>query len=136
MSRAGLTGKQRRVSAARTQRSGPPRRLPLTIKAAVAAAEAVCSKTPPELEAALHAEPRPTETTARPPIRGPPVAHACYSIKTFCQSHHLSEAMFHKMREMGIGPDIMKVGRRVLISFESAAKWRAERERAAATAAE
>jgi len=30
----------------------------------------------------------------------------------------------------------MKVGRRVLISFESAAKWRAERERAAATAAE
>jgi hypothetical protein len=36
--------------------------------------------------------------------------------------------MFFKMREMGIGPDVMQVGRRVLISFESAARWRAQRE--------
>jgi hypothetical protein len=72
-----------------------------------------------------------------PPIRAPPpmVAPACFSIKTFCLAHHLSEAMFFKMREAGIGPDVMQVGRRVLITFESAARWRAERE-AAATAAE
>jgi hypothetical protein len=44
--------------------------------------------------------------------------------------------MFFKMREMGIAPDVMQVGRRILISFESAARWRAARERAAATAAE
>ena len=130
MSRAGQTGKRSRVSVARPRaiRSGPPRRLPVTAKAALAAAEATCSKTPPEFETALHAEPRPAETTARPPIRGPPVPPACYTIATFCAAHHLSEAMFFKMREMGIAPDVMQVGRRVLISFESAAKWRAQRE--------
>jgi hypothetical protein len=58
----------------------------------------------------------------------PPVAPACFTIKTFCLAHHLSEAMFFKMREMGIGPDEMRVGSRVLISFEAAAKWRAQRE--------
>jgi hypothetical protein len=43
--------------------------------------------------------------------------------------------MFFKLREMGIGPDVMQVGRRVLITFEAAARWRSQRE-AAATAAE
>jgi hypothetical protein len=74
-------------------------------------------------------------TANAPSISGSPVPPACFSIKTFCLAHHLSEAMFFKMREMGIGPDVMQVGRRVLISFESAAKWRSQRE-AAATAAE
>jgi hypothetical protein len=86
------------------------------------------SSSAPEHEAALHAEPRANETAVRPPIRGPPVAPACFTIKTFCLAHHLSEAMFFKMREMGIGPDEMRVGSRVLISFEAAAKWRAQRE--------
>jgi hypothetical protein len=64
------------------------------------------------------------------------VAPACYTIRTFCIAHHLSEAMYFKAREMGIGPREMRVGTRVLITFEAAADWRAERERAAATAAE
>jgi len=63
-----------------------------------------------------------------PPIRGPPVPPACFSIRTFCAAHHISEAMFFKLREMGIGPDVMQVGRRVLITFEAAARWRAQRE--------
>ena len=129
MSRAAQTGKRRRVSAAHTRRSGLPRRPPLTVKEAVAAVKTTVGvKAPPELEAACHADPRPNETTIRPPIRGPPVPAACYTIATFCAAHHLSEAMFHKMREMGIGPRTMRVGRRVLISFESAAEWRAQRE--------
>ena len=79
---------------------------------------------------------RAAATANVPPIRAPPaVPPACFTIKTFCAAHHLSEAMFFKMREMGIGPACMQVGRRVLITFESAARWRAERE-AAATAAE
>ena len=128
MRRAGQTGKRPRTTADRTKRSGPPARPPLTIKAAVAAAAAEAPGFVPELEPALHAEPSANETIASPRIRGPPVAHACYSIKTFCESHHLSEAMFHKLRAMRIGPDVMQVGRRVLISFESAARWRAQRE--------
>src|SRR5262249_24906677 len=76
----------------------------------------------------------PAEPNAKAqPTRVPP---ACFSIATFCAAHHISEAMFFKMREMGIGPAEMRVGTRVLITFEAAAAWRAERERAAATAAE
>src|SRR5262249_48579446 len=52
----------------------------------------------------------------------------CFSIKSFCIAHHLSREMFHKMQRMGIGPQVMRIGRRVLVSSESAARWRAERE--------
>src|SRR5215471_12027031 len=62
-----------------------------------------------------------------------PVPPACFSIKTFCLAHHISESMFHKLRAAGLGPQVMQVGNRVLITFESASAWRAERE--AATAA-
>ena len=128
MSRAGRTGKQPRNSAVRTRRSGPPRRLPLSIKEAAAAVKAPTGKAPPELEAALHAEPRPNEITARPPIRGPPIPHACFSVQTFCAAHLISEAMYFKMKGLGLGPREMRVGRRVLITFEAAAEWRAQRE--------
>jgi|SRR6516162_6295355 len=128
MSRAGLTGKRSRVSTPRTQRGGPPRRPPLNIKAAVATVKATTGKAPPELEAACHAEPRPNETTARPPIRGPPVPAACYTIATFCTAHHFSQAMFFKMQSAGQAPRTMRIGRRVLISFEAAAEWRRQRE--------
>ena len=134
MSRAAQTGKRRRVSAALTRRSGPPRRPPLLVKEAVAAVKAPTGKAPPELEAALHAEPRPNETTARPPIRGPPIPHACFSVQTFCAAHLISEAMYFKMKAAGWGPAEMKVGSRVLISFEAAAAWRREREHKATTA--
>ena len=97
----------------------------------------VPSRTDPSaIEPSKHSEPKSAIHTEAHPIRGPPVAPACFSIKTFCIAHHISEAMFFKLREMGIAPRTMTVGRRVLISFESAATWRAERERAAAVAAE
>jgi hypothetical protein len=64
--------------------------------------------------------------------RGPPVDDGdvpdAYSIKAFCSRHDISEAFFHKLRALGLGPVVMKVGTRTLISRESAAKWRRERE--------
>ena len=54
-----------------------------------------------------------------------------YSIRAFCQRHSISESFFHKLRSLGLGPAIMKVGGRTLISRESAKRWRAEREAAA-----
>ena len=55
-----------------------------------------------------------------------------YDIPTFCKRHGgMSESFFHKLRSLGLGPAIMKVGARTLISRESAARWRAEREVAA-----
>jgi hypothetical protein len=72
----------------------------------------------------------------RPEITGrkvssTPAAFGAYSIASFCQAHALSEAMYFKMRAIGLGPDEMEIGRRKAISIEAAAKWRAEREAAA-----
>jgi hypothetical protein len=65
-------------------------------------------------------------------IRGPPDDDGdvpdAYSIKTFCSRHDISEAFFHKLRALGLGPVVMKVGTRTLISRESAAEWRRARE--------
>jgi hypothetical protein len=57
------------------------------------------------------------------------------SIKTFCILHNVSEDLFYKMQREGWGPDTMAVGSRTLISHEAAARWRAEREKAAKEAA-
>jgi hypothetical protein len=111
-----ITGRKPAVTDGRTRRKrGPPRAYSDNIT--------------------LHGEPSASAHAEAHPIRGPPVLPVCFSIKTFCAAHHISEAMFFKMREMGIGPREMRVGVRVLITFEAAADWRAERE-AAATAAE
>jgi hypothetical protein len=64
-----------------------------------------------------------------PTYDGPPLV---FTIKTFCLAHHLSEARFHELRAEGIAPALMRIGRRVYITVESAATWRAEREAATA----
>jgi hypothetical protein len=58
-----------------------------------------------------------------------------FSIRDFCQRHSISESFFHKLKSLGLGPAIMKVGARTLISREAAAAWRREREAPAVTAA-
>jgi hypothetical protein len=122
MARGEVTGKKPMMTGTRARRAmGPPRRAD-----------------PSAIEPSKHGEPASAAHAKAQSARGPPppVAPACFTIKTFCIAHDLSEAMFFKMREMGIGPREMRVGTRVLITFEAAADWRAERERAAATAAE
>lgn len=48
-----------------------------------------------------------------------------YSIPGFCADHHFSKAFLYKLIKDGKGPRLMKIGRRTLISAESAADWRA-----------
>jgi hypothetical protein len=68
---------------------------------------------------------------ARAPPAGAEIG--AYSIAGFCVAHgDLSEAFFHKLCRMGLGPKLMKVGARTLISVEAAAEWRRAREAAAA----
>ena len=59
-----------------------------------------------------------------------------YSIPEFCRRHRFSPAKYFKIAAAGEGPRVMRVGKRVLISKESAAEWRRSREAAAATAPE
>jgi hypothetical protein len=67
------------------------------------------------------------------PLSTPP---ACFSVASFCVAHHISEAFYYKLKGQGLGPREMRVGARILISFEDAAAWRVARVAAAATAAE
>jgi hypothetical protein len=57
------------------------------------------------------------------------------SIATFCTKHDISESFFFKLQSQGLGPAVMKLGKRVLISREAAARWRREREAASSAAA-
>jgi hypothetical protein len=142
------TGCKPQVTAGSTKRSGPPQRPKPKIKAAAAsetttsettAAETMSSETAtvskaPEIEAAPHAEPRANDTVTRPRIRGPPPPTAVFSIANFCLAHGISEAFYFKLRDQGQGPREMRLGARVLITHESAARWRLERESATVAA--
>ena len=46
---------------------------------------------------------------------------------------NISEGFYYKLKKQKLNPREMKIGTRTLITFEAAAKWRAERE-AASTA--
>jgi predicted DNA-binding transcriptional regulator AlpA len=63
------------------------------------------------------------------------VAPAAYSIDQFCAAHGICRASYYNMKKAGTGPREMRVGSRVLISYESAAEWRREREAEAAQGA-
>ena len=54
-----------------------------------------------------------------------------FSISEFCRRHAISQQFFHVLRNKGQGPQVMRVGRRVMITKEAAAAWRAAREEAA-----
>ena len=62
--------------------------------------------------------------------RGPPT-HA-FSIQEFCDAHRISRSRYYELKKQGMTPVEMIVGHRRLISFESAAIWRAQREATAA----
>jgi len=56
---------------------------------------------------------------------------AAFTVDGFCRSHHVSRSKLYQMWREGIGPRIMRIGAKVLISTEAAADWRREREAAA-----
>ena len=62
----------------------------------------------------------------------PPAPRLALSIREFCSAHGISQGLYFKLKKQGEGPREMKVGARTLISFESAAEWRGEREAARA----
>jgi hypothetical protein len=88
------------------------------------------------VESVTRSEPAGKECTSTPPIRGPPVPPAVYTIASFCAAHHISEAFYFKLKSQDLGPREMRLGTRVFVTFEAAAAWRAEREAATAAAGE
>jgi len=51
-----------------------------------------------------------------------------FDIKSFCETHKISRSFLYRLIGEGRGPRLMKLGRRTLISAESAAEWRAQME--------
>lgn len=47
-----------------------------------------------------------------------------YSVTAFCQRHSISRALYYKLAKEGKAPKTIKLGRRTLISQESALEWR------------
>ena len=70
-------------------------------------------------------------THERPMPRGPPPARAVFSVREFCRAHAISQAKYYEMKKEGWGPVEMEVGRRRLISYEAAMRWRRQREKPA-----
>lgn len=52
---------------------------------------------------------------------------AAYNIQQFIKAHDISYGKFYDLLRKGLGPKMMKIGTRRLISVEEAARWRAER---------
>ena len=51
-----------------------------------------------------------------------------FSVDEFCKGHRISRAWFYELVAAGQGPRLMRIGRRTLISVESAAEWRRKME--------
>src|SRR5690606_5967767 len=56
------------------------------------------------------------------------VPPAAYTVAEFCDAHRFTCKFFYDLQKRGIGPRIMKVGTRTLISDEAADDWGRERE--------
>lgn len=58
------------------------------------------------------------------------------TIKQFCEDHGISRGFYYTLEEAGLGPRVMRLGRRILISQEAAADWRRETEERTAAQAQ
>ena len=66
------------------------------------------------------------EVTGRNVFPGLATEPDAFSVAEFCKRHGISPQLFYKFKNQM--PVTFRVGTRVLISREAAARWRAERE--------
>ena len=77
----------------------------------------------------------PYEFSERKPMRRNAVIEPdAYSVEEFCARHRISTQLFYKQKVQGLMPATFNVGKRVLISRESATDWRRKREKASQAA--
>jgi hypothetical protein len=53
------------------------------------------------------------------------------TIEEFCRDHRISRSFWYKMKRLGVGPDEMRHGTAVRITFEAEARWRQQGEQRA-----
>jgi hypothetical protein len=64
----------------------------------------------------------------RAAVRHADVPRMAYTIAEFCAAHRISEAMYFKLRNAGVGPRELRALGKVTITVEAAADWRRARE--------
>ena len=57
-----------------------------------------------------------------------PVTTLAFTIPQFCKAHNVSRSQYYELRKDGRAPVEMEIGRKKLISHESAADWRRRME--------
>ena len=113
MARGEITGKKPKQSSEQSNHlPGPPQ------------------ATPNRIEVTPRRDPKNNDAKKQVRNRGPPT-HA-FTIQEFCDAHRISRSRYYELKEKGLTPVEMIVGRRRMISFESAERWRRQREAAAA----
>ena len=51
-----------------------------------------------------------------------------FTVKEFCKAVRISRTLFYDLAKQGTGPAITKVGRKTLVSVESAKEWQRRME--------
>jgi len=67
-------------------------------------------------------------TTTQKRLRMDDIPLQAMSVDQFCHAHNIHRDTFYALLKQGRAPECMRLGTRRLISFESAARWRAEHE--------
>jgi hypothetical protein len=56
--------------------------------------------------------------------------HAAYTVAEFCQAYRISRSKLYQLWDVGIGPRVLKIGAKILITIDAARDWQRERETA------
>ncbi len=57
------------------------------------------------------------------------VNNECFTISEFCTAHRLSRAKFYELLRDDLAPQVLRIGRHVVISRKAATDWRRRMER-------
>jgi len=64
-----------------------------------------------------------------------PGQHAAYTVAEFCQAYRISRSKLYQLWDADIGPRVLKIGAKILITIDAARDWQREREAASETQA-
>jgi hypothetical protein len=56
--------------------------------------------------------------------------HAAYTVAEFCQAYRISRSKLYQLWDADIGPRVLKIGAKILITIDAARDWQRERETA------
>jgi hypothetical protein len=52
----------------------------------------------------------------------------CYTVQEFCEAHRMGRATYYQLKDQGLAPVEIRLGGKILITKESATRWRAVRD--------